>query len=636
MGFGDSCHWSPLFAIVVCYKHRPSLDKNATDAAAALLFLRLYPLALRLVQSLSSPRHRSPVPASGGYCGLEVAEAAVPASSSPPLALEHQGSSDSRSSRTSSTRSIDYAYSLCSSDSSVSTSTEQEEAFRRTEFSKQLTQRLLTLASAPANVSGHSFPRHLSNASVAQYTQPISPEYRMIKRASSMRTDANLTPMKYRRIEDWERRLVNRLFFCSFPTAYTATTPSSPSSLRFTGNWMDHVPVIAPPPSYNPRLPLSNETAAKIRLGKFLEREGNERIRDGFLQPARAIEDRRTSSPDLAAVSVSRLPLSVVEWEKALGLGRGLRERVIAWIVEKLPKHPSGQCASTAYDSSETSSRASSFASISSTVSELSNLYDQLSSCPQTRFHAVWMFLRHFFLVSYSGTDDEDQPKGLDATSGLLGSDREENDIVNDLMVWDVALACLTLSVKFHRDFLEPLCPIHPNEFLELAPHDVNYEELETAQRDVLSALSYSVGVSPQPVLDEVWRALPSLRELLHFEGGWNGVQKEVWLRLYDLIYVPDILRYPQSLLVATALIDALPSFLTNRLEYQSPWHCKTIRKRGCLPSDHARDKKARLLKRAGDDCEGVIQDIRAAVGISDEQLNNCQKWWRMSLSSIG
>ena len=45
---------------------------------------------------------------------------------------------------------------------------------------------------------------------------------------------------------------------------------------------MDPVPIIAPPHDYVPRLPLSAETLAKIRLGKFLEREGRGREKDGL------------------------------------------------------------------------------------------------------------------------------------------------------------------------------------------------------------------------------------------------------------------------------------------------------------------------------------------------------------------
>lgn len=62
------------------------------------------------------------------------------------------------------------------------------------------------------------------------------------------------------------------------------------------------------------------------------------------------------------------------------------------------------------------------------------------------------------------------------------------------------------------------------------------YENLETAQRDIFSAFSYSLGVTPQPIMDELWIALPSLRYLLDFRGGWNFTQKETWWRLFQAI----------------------------------------------------------------------------------------------------
>lgn len=59
---------------------------------------------------------------------------------------------------------------------------------------------------------------------------------------------------------------------------------------------------------------------------------------------------------------------------------------------------------------------------------------------------------------------------------------------------------------------------------------------MQIAQRDVLSAFTYHVGETPQPILDELWIALPSLQQLLQFKGGWNYTQKEVWRRLFDAI----------------------------------------------------------------------------------------------------
>ncbi|KAG2002408.1 hypothetical protein CC2G_004601 [Coprinopsis cinerea AmutBmut pab1-1] len=464
----------------------------------------------------------------------------VPISSSPG-AQQHNLSSSPGSTRSeSSIRSIDYAYSLSRSTSTNSGVSdvakaenlalyelECEAALHRAEFSNLLTERLLQV---PENVDDR-FQRTVLWRDATEATSspphPQQPEYRLIKRAHSIAETGGLTytPRKFRKLDKSQKT--------PMPTR-ALEVPTAPASPAKSGSWRGSIPIIAPPPMYNPRLPLNSDTEAKIRLAKFLEREGNERSRDGLHQ-APPCFDPDGHSP---AVPASTLPISVAGWEKRIDLGRSLRERAIAWMATILPKHPSGRTRHS--DDGGTTSRESSFASTSTTnSSRLSNLYDQLSSCPETRFHAIWMFLRYFFIISAS--DDSEMKcchsQFPDSHERLEDETREKYDPDQELIVWDIALACLALSVKFHRDFLIPLYPIQSSEFLELARHDINYEEFETAQRDVLAALSHSVGVSPQPILDELWRALSSLRELLDFEGGWNGLQKEVWLRLYDIIY---------------------------------------------------------------------------------------------------
>jgi hypothetical protein len=58
----------------------------------------------------------------------------------------------------------------------------------------------------------------------------------------------------------------------------------------------------------------------------------------------------------------------------------------------------------------------------------------------------------------------------------------------------------------------------------------------QSAQRDLLATFDYSLGDTPQPVMDELWNALPSLRQLLDYEGGWNHTQNQAWGRLLDAV----------------------------------------------------------------------------------------------------
>ena len=70
-------------------------------------------------------------------------------------------------------------------------------------------------------------------------------------------------------------------------------------------------------------------------------------------------------------------------------------------------------------------------------------------------------------------------------------------------------------------------------------PHISNPSSmLQTSQRDILQAFSFSLGGhnTPQSYLDEVWLALPTLRTLLNFKDGWKDAQRETWKGLFGII----------------------------------------------------------------------------------------------------
>ena len=99
---------------------------------------------------------------------------------------------------------------------------------------------------------------------------------------------------------------------------------------------MEPVPIIAPPHDYVPRLPLSAETLAKIRLGKFLEREGRGREKDGL--PVSGWESQFMSwvvdSDEEDEEDSKENREDLIEWEVALGIGQRAREEVIDWILD--------------------------------------------------------------------------------------------------------------------------------------------------------------------------------------------------------------------------------------------------------------------------------------------------------------
>lgn len=72
------------------------------------------------------------------------------------------------------------------------------------------------------------------------------------------------------------------------------------------------------------------------------------------------------------------------------------------------------------------------------------------------------------------------------------------------------------------------------------------YSIRQTAQRDILSLFDWRLGVTPQPIMDELWLALPSLQTLLDFEGGWKNVTQRGWSRLFTCLHgmIPTFFNY--------------------------------------------------------------------------------------------
>lgn len=84
---------------------------------------------------------------------------------------------------------------------------------------------------------------------------------------------------------------------------------------------------------------------------------------------------------------------------------------------------------------------------------------------------------------------------------------------------------------------LFPLDVIYAEEFLDLAYHEMAFDDLENAQRDVLEAITFRVGsATPGAFMEELWLALPTLRLLVGFDEGWEGVQARAWTVLCDAL----------------------------------------------------------------------------------------------------
>nr|GAT54434.1 predicted protein [Mycena chlorophos] len=372
------------------------------------------------------------------------------------------------------------------------------------------------------------------------------------------------------------------------------------------------VPIIAPPADYFARLPVTAEVAAKTRIVNLIARE--ERL-------------RRLDKLDVAgsAVDSDSVEREKVEWEAALGIGAA-RKSVIKWFLDVAYTREMYDEVFPGPSARGALSRESSFASISTQQDEddVPDLTDQLNTSPETRFHAAHLFLRYFrILMANEKERARIEALQSDELQEVPVADMDSEDITTQLsegwrwMLWDAAVACLAISVKMFRDFLDPLYPVLSCEYEYLAPHSITFEELETAQKDVLSGLNYRLGSSPQLLLDELWQALPSLRELLNFDGAWNYAQKETWSKLFNALLEPDVLKFPISHLTAVALIEGLYSTLVTKKEFDMPLRGRR-RNAADLAKLHARAKRQAWH---------VADDVQAAVGLSDANRRVVTSW---------
>ncbi|KAH7910085.1 hypothetical protein BJ138DRAFT_1194245 [Hygrophoropsis aurantiaca] len=479
------------------------------------------------------------------------------------------------------------------------------------------------------------------------------------------------------------------------------------------------VPIIAPPsvPEFAPFPLLSPEDYAEERIKFLLLKEIQERQHDGFDTARRTQEskdnkrNRRNTSvgssvsdeeddwedSDTCSLSVSVDSKSSPEpmrhrvrlqWARSLGVEDGLRKGIIGWMLDVLP-----ELLSKSLPGSPNSKTPQQYT--------YTDLYEQLNTSPETRFHAVYLFMRYFFnvvggrpIIRDNSLVDNMVPTSRDCSDTLsaivedrneqenepdwdedeeeeeeeLGNSEPEEEMDTPMLTprqrlydgeltwgiwkggresvtWDIAIGCLALSVKLHRDFLPPLNPVYASDFLELAPHEITHEDLEVTQRDLLLAFSFCIGSNtPQSFLDELWIASPTLRKVVEcVNGGWEIVQKEIWEKLFDSLLEPDILRFRISLLTAATLLDSLVVSLARQYKSHADEkaRCRQCRPRAPQPSDHNQVESGLKLQagmwqayvRAGMYAiDNVVLDMKDLLQISDHELEECRTW----VSSVG
>ncbi|KAI0088236.1 hypothetical protein BDY19DRAFT_891544, partial [Irpex rosettiformis] len=191
-------------------------------------------------------------------------------------------------------------------------------------------------------------------------------------------------------------------------------------------------------------------------------------------------------------------------------------------------------------------------------------------------------------------------------------------------LTWDLALACIALAVKFHRDVLPPLYPVTAEEFLLISPHTMEYDDLESAQRDLLSALSFRVGSNtPGAYMDELWEALASLRTLIQRRGNWQVTKIETWELLSDTLLDASYLNYPSHLLTGCALILGTVESLVLTMKAEAADILK-LHATGRAPRTKRREAEctcASLKKRARKAVKYVERDMRDLLDVPEVRL---------------
>ncbi|GJE86300.1 hypothetical protein PsYK624_023800 [Phanerochaete sordida] len=386
---------------------------------------------------------------------------------------------------------------------------------------------------------------------------------------------------------------------------YPRTQPASPISkipAADQPSLLSPVPVLSPSAfSPVPRGRFSAIAAAEDRIQALVLRELAGRNSDGLLEGAFSGISEGPVQPEDSVMQEEQTAAPESDEEDAvpliLGIEEDFRIKAVEWILDVMP--PAKVAKKNAFV----------------------HLRAQLTESPDTRWHAAHLFTRYFLEI---GTSTPPSPllRPLQVEEGprvLQG---------REAVTWDIALACLSLAVKFHRDFLHPLYPVVATDYLAISPHTIQYEDLEAAHRDVLSALDFCIGSStPGAYIEELLVALPSLRSFVDGRGNWDYAHAEAWEILFDTLVDVNYLRYPACAIAGCALILGIVESIVFKRKTEAAVRAKFApesalkRKRGLkCECDRLRLKASKAVK-------GVEEDVREVLGVSKVTWAKCMKW---------
>ncbi|EJC99455.1 uncharacterized protein FOMMEDRAFT_148678 [Fomitiporia mediterranea MF3/22] len=372
------------------------------------------------------------------------------------------------------------------------------------------------------------------------------------------------TSFNYAATETASARRARSLSVCSSHASLIPTEVASPSRPSTPVSKVEAVPIIAPPGfDAIPRPPLSPDDAAEARLKILLHKEWLLRRHHGF----------EKGINDIFGTSITKDQV-----DDFLGIDEEFRKEIIAWMLRVTPSKKLG-------------------------VGELRN---QLRTCPETRFHAVLLFTRYFMRVG------DAMPVPTEKETPLMRLGRRR-------IVWDVAISCLAIAIKYNRDFLSPFSPVYAREFLVLAPHPMSHDDFEISQKDVLQALEYEIrDVTPGPFMQEIWASLSSFRKLLSFSDGWEITQMNAWHILNASMTASEMLQFPISLLTAGALVEGAVVALIDLYEQDAD----------SLNSENSSRNEAESV------IDDIVKDINELMGVPSVDMKRCRRWLQKVISA--
>ncbi|KAI0342896.1 hypothetical protein BDW22DRAFT_1484438 [Trametopsis cervina] len=288
-----------------------------------------------------------------------------------------------------------------------------------------------------------------------------------------------------------------------------------------------------------------------------------------------------------------------------LGIQENFRMKIVQWMLDVLPP------------------------ALKSKPQLCINLRAQLLESADTRWHAAHMFTRYFLRVGVSTTS----PTPISEESRVKREEGGSSERVlhgKEALTWDLAVAAVALAVKFHRDVLKPLYPVTAREFLLIAPHSIEYDDLEAAQRDLFSALSHCLGSNtPAAYIDELWNALPSLRSLVTSRGNWEVTKFETWELLYDTLLDSSYLLYPVHVLTGCAVILGLIESLVMTMKADTAEKLRKLAN-GIGPRTKRREAACtctKLQKKARKLVRNVELDMCELLDVPGTLWTECMNW---------